>query len=63
MTDSETYSALSFNPDDYRQFLKGAGMTEAQEREFLEALWNIVVGFVDMGFSQKPVEETTDSKL
>jgi hypothetical protein len=31
-------------------------LSEVQKREFLEALWSIVIAFVDMGFGVHPVQ-------
>lgn len=41
----------------YEQHLADSGMTDDQKREFLEALWIIIVGFVDLGFGIHPVQQ------
>jgi len=53
-------SALSLDSDAYRPMLADAGMTREQETQFLEALWAIMVGFVDLGFGRDPVQLTMD---
>lgn len=35
-------------------------MTPVQQQELLEALWIIVVGFVDLGFGIHPVQQVLD---
>ena len=50
-------SALVFNPDDYRGFLADGGLTPAQEDRLLEALWVVMVGFVDYSFGIHPIQQ------
>lgn len=33
-----------------------AGMTREQETQFLEALWTVMVSFVDLGFGRAPLD-------
>jgi hypothetical protein len=49
--------ALTFKPEDYLHFLEDSDWTESQKREFIDALWTIVVGFVDLGFHIHPVQQ------
>ncbi|MBB4305130.1 hypothetical protein GGD81_004198 [Rhodobium orientis] len=39
----------------YEHMLADSDLTEDQKREFLETLWSIIVGFVDLGFGIDPV--------
>lgn len=41
----------------YAHFLEDAELSEAQKREFLQTLWNIIVGFVDLGFGVHPAQQ------
>jgi hypothetical protein len=52
--DVPAYSALQFDPEEYLAFVEAGDLTDAQAREFLEALWNIMVAFVDLGFGLTP---------
>ena len=52
--------ALCFNPQDYRHFIEGSAWSDAQKDEFLEALWGILVGFVDLGFALHPIQHALD---
>jgi hypothetical protein len=54
------YPALSFDPEPYAQYLDDCELTEAQKQEFLEALWSILVAFVDLGFSVHPVQQALE---
>lgn len=53
--------ALSFDAQEYLHFLEDCDWTEDQKREFIEALWQIIVGFVDMGFDLHPIQQVMDS--
>ena len=41
---------VSVDVEKYKAFLDGSDMTESQKEEFLQALWSIVVTFVELGF-------------
>lgn len=41
----------------YEHFLEGADLTEDEKREIIEALWSIIVSFVDLGFGVHPVQQ------
>jgi hypothetical protein len=47
---------LEFDAQEYCHFLADCDWTEEQKREFIEALWQIVVSFVDLGFDLHPVQ-------
>lgn len=49
-------ASLVFDPQAYLHFLEDCDWTEDQKREFIEALWQIVVSFVDLGFELHPVQ-------
>lgn len=51
------YKALSLDVDHYQKLLDAPGIPDEQKRLFLEALWSIMVGFVDLGFGVR-AEET-----
>ena len=50
------YKALTLDVALYEKFLDNPDLTDAQRREFLEALWMIIVSFVDLGFDVQPQE-------
>lgn len=39
----------------YEHHLADADLTDQEKREFIEALWYIIVSFVDLGFGIEPV--------
>jgi hypothetical protein len=41
----------------YEQYLEGADLSDDQKQEFLDALWSIIVGFVDLGFGVHPLQQ------
>ncbi|MBU2527619.1 MAG: hypothetical protein KKC03_13560 [Bacteroidetes bacterium] len=45
----------------YQHLLDDPDLTDEQKRAFLEALWSIVIDFVDLGFGVHPMQEVTDS--
>lgn len=49
--------ALEIDYAYYEAYLKNADMTPEQKRELLDCLWNIIVGFVDLGFGVHPVQQ------
>ncbi len=48
--------ALTLDVEKYEHYLANADMTEAEKQEFLQALWDIIVSFVDMGFGIEPTQ-------
>lgn len=47
---------LTVDVEKYRSLLDEADMTEEQKEEFLQALWSIIVSFVELGFGVHPVQ-------
>lgn len=41
----------------YEEYLEDSSLSEAQKREFLQALWYIVSTFIDLGFGIEPVQQ------
>lgn len=53
-----TRPALTLDVKLYESYLQDANLAQNQRQEFLEALWSIVVGFVDLGFGIHPLQQT-----
>lgn len=51
--------ALTIDWDLYGQYLEDSNLSEAEKRETIEALWDIVVSFVDLGFGIHPAQLAT----
>ena len=43
--------ALTLDVDLYQGYLDDPELSEEQKKELIEALWSIIIGFVDLGFS------------
>ena len=54
--------ALAFDAREYCQFLADCDWTEEQKLEFIETLWKIIIGFVDLGFDLHPVQQVIDDR-
>lgn len=48
--------ALTFDSQEYREFVADSDLSESQQQELLAALWEIIVGFVDLGFNLHPIQ-------
>jgi hypothetical protein len=46
----QDWPTLSIDADQYLHFLEECDWTEDQKRAFIEALWQIIVGFIDLDF-------------
>lgn len=53
----DTRPALTLDVALYEGYLEDSDLTEDQRRDFLEALWSILVGFVDLGFGVHPLQQ------
>ena len=42
----------------YQHMLDESGLDEAQKEEVLQALWSIIVAFVDLGFGVAPLSQS-----
>lgn len=54
-------SVVTVDYERYEHFLEDTDLSETQKREFLEALWRIVVGFVDLGYGVHPVQSVRET--
>ncbi|MEH6521119.1 hypothetical protein [Sulfitobacter sp.] len=48
---------LTIDWDAYLPFFEDQDISEEDKHALIEALWSIVVGFVDLGFSVHPVQQ------
>lgn len=48
---------VTFDVSRYEHFLEDQGLSAEQKRAMLEALWSIIVSFVDLGFGVHPVQQ------
>jgi len=47
----------------YEQYLADSELSDEQKREFLNTLWQIVVGFVDLGFGVHPLQQACEQPI
>ncbi|MDD9911200.1 MAG: hypothetical protein OXR62_16150 [Ahrensia sp.] len=47
----------------YESHLKESNLSEAEKQAFLESLWDIIVGFVDLGFGVHPLQQACEQEL
>lgn len=47
----------------YESHLKNSDLSEIEKQAFLESLWNIIVGFVDLGFGVHPLQQACEQEL
>lgn len=50
--------ALIFDVERYQKMLDKSDLPEEEKRAFLETLWSVIVGFVDLGFEVHPLQQT-----
>ena len=49
--------AVTVDYEKYEHFLETADLSDEQKREFIAALWSIIVAFVDLGFGVHPAQQ------
>ncbi|MEQ9694055.1 hypothetical protein [Shimia sp. SDUM112013] len=50
--------SVEIDVDAYQSLLDQTGLTGEQRAEFLEAMWSIIVAFIDLGFEVHPVQQS-----
>ncbi len=51
------FTPLTLDPDHYAGHFDGLEISDAEQKALLEALWSIMVAFVDLGFDVKNTEK------
>ena len=54
---ASTRRALTIDVDFYQSHLDDSDLSDAEKEAFLQALWNIVIAFVDLGYELNPVQK------
>jgi hypothetical protein len=52
-----TRRALTIDVERYQSYLDGGDLSDAEKEAFLQALWNIICAFVDLGYELNPVQK------
>jgi hypothetical protein len=55
--DAAAKPSLEIDTAKYQAYLDDPSLTDAQKEEIMQALWSIIVAFVDLGFGVHPVQE------
>lgn len=58
---TKDWPALQLDVEYYQAFLDDEDITNAQKKELIETIWNIVVTFVDLGFGIEPVQQAIEA--
>ncbi|MDF2365628.1 hypothetical protein [Sneathiella sp.] len=48
---------ITLDAEKYQHWLDDSDLSKDQKQEFLQALWSIVVAYVEMGFGVHPLQE------
>jgi len=52
---------ITFDYSLYDHYLDDADLSDAQKREFLETMWNLIVELMSLGFDVHPVQQALDA--
>ena len=55
--DASARRMLKVDVERYQSYLDDTDMTPAQKEEFLQAMWLIMISFVELGFEVHPLQE------
>ena len=55
--DKAAKPSLGIDTAKYQAYLDDPSLSEAQKEEIVQALWSIIVSFVDLGFGVHPLQE------
>jgi hypothetical protein len=58
-----TFSPLALNFDDYKEEMAEFELTQEQEQELLQTLWNIMYQFAQMGFGMESTQLIMEALL
>ena len=61
-TGDKSFPALTFEADEFIQYVKDHDLSEAEAYEFLATVWVYVVAWVDMGFGIHPIQQAQKAR-
>jgi len=60
-TGREKPPVITVDYERYAHMLEDSDLSEAQKREFLQSLWNVIVEFVSLGFGVHPLQQAENA--
>ncbi|MEO1324823.1 MAG: hypothetical protein AAFV59_17660 [Pseudomonadota bacterium] len=54
--------AIHIDYQHYEALLEGSNLTDQEKREFIDALWSVIVDFVSLGFGVHPMQQINDDR-
>lgn len=60
--DTSSKPMIAVDVEKYQAYLDGSDMTDKEKEQFLQSLWQIIVGFVELGFGVHPVQEACEKR-
>ena len=61
--DEKSWSPLKLDYDYYDELFDDLDISEQEKREYLEAVWTVIVSFVDLKFRIHPVQQACEQDL
>lgn len=55
--DAAAKTSLEIDTAKYQAYFDNPSLSDAQKEEIMQALWSIIVAFVDLGFGVHPAQE------
>lgn len=55
--------SLQVDWEAYAPMLEASDMSDAEKREFIQTIWELVVSFVDLGFEIHPVQQACGKSI
>lgn len=61
LTSDQRKPSVEIDYERYEQYFEDSDLTDDQKREFIAALWSIIVNFVDLGFGVHPAQQAQEA--
>ena len=54
---NSTSTIVTVDYERYAHFLSDSDLSHEEKQAFLDAIWNIILGFIDLGFGVHPIQQ------
>jgi len=61
--DAAARRIIQVDVERYQAYLDGTSMTDQQKRDFLQAMWLVMISFVELGFEVHPIQDVCGKSL